>query len=191
MTNSKQLQWGHDFSAVEMIYRPGGGGPSLMLQWGHDFSAVEIIREAVDIYYHINPASMGPRLFSRGNINEARILAQARAAKLQWGHDFSAVEIRPGSHRRLHSRRGFNGATTFQPWKLVWSRQLDHRKNASMGPRLFSRGNRVQARRCWVFWRASMGPRLFSRGNNVWDWEAVVTLAKLQWGHDFSAVEIL
>jgi len=35
---------------------------------------------------------------------------------LQWGHDFSAVEIWRcfcGDDVRL----GFNGATTFQPWK--------------------------------------------------------------------------
>jgi len=82
---------------------------------------------------------MGPRLFSRGNI--AGIMTEDEARKLQWGHDFSAVEIVilkvtmidhiPASMGpRLFSRGNanivpldtdikirFNGATTFQPWK--------------------------------------------------------------------------
>ena len=62
---------------------------------------------------------------------------------------------------------GFNGATTFQPWKyglvgLIRRHFLD----ASMGPRLFSRGNVADTRD-------------FSRGSS-----------QLQWGHDFSAVEM-
>jgi len=62
-------------------------------------------------------ASMGPRLFSRGNSNvDFRVFFHEY--RLQWGHDFSAVEITDGIiviEFRLHR---FNGATTFQPWKL-------------------------------------------------------------------------
>jgi len=37
--------------------------------------------------------------------------------ELQWGHDFSAVEIMlPTTTPRLR-QTCFNGATTFQPWK--------------------------------------------------------------------------
>jgi len=37
---------------------------------------------------------------------------------------------------------GFNGATTFQPWKWSWASCLGSAgPMASMGPRLFSRGN--------------------------------------------------
>jgi len=41
---------------------------------------------------------------------------------------------------------------------------------ASMGPRLFSRGNPADDTRCRDKKPASMGPRLFSRGNIV-SWE--------------------
>ena len=36
------LQWGHDFSAVEMPITQCTIPDGLWLQWGHDFSAVEI-----------------------------------------------------------------------------------------------------------------------------------------------------
>jgi len=36
------LQWGHDFSAVEMPNVDGTTYRPPALQWGHDFSAVEI-----------------------------------------------------------------------------------------------------------------------------------------------------
>ena len=132
------LQWGHDFSAVEMwilriagveeecfngattfqpwkyvlqrhaklfghrfngatTFQPWkymimmfGAGGLIGLQWGHDFSAVEMHRMGDE---HLGDvlASMGPRLFSRGNF--------------EW------------SPKLENWRIGFNGATTFQPWK--------------------------------------------------------------------------
>jgi len=36
------LQWGHDFSAVEITDVAAIVGDLRKLQWGHDFSAVEI-----------------------------------------------------------------------------------------------------------------------------------------------------
>ena len=86
---------------------------------------------------------------------------------------------------------------------------------ASMGPRLFSRGNVGFAIERRIYIQASMGPRLFSRGNEEsrgdlvlspdrfngattfqpWKFISGVTSPDvailLQWGHDFSAVEIL
>ena len=41
--NEILLQWGHDFSAVEMHINFSGPDCRDGLQWGHDFSAVEII----------------------------------------------------------------------------------------------------------------------------------------------------
>ena len=111
-------------------------------------------------------ASMGPRLFSRGNVGTTT----------------------PQSH----TVSGFNGATTFQPWK--WDAHHDgpaRPVQASMGPRLFSRGNAHHPVHHPGRLVASMGPRLFSRGNNTsWKWPAVAVM-ELQWGHDFSAVEML
>ncbi len=38
------LQWGHDFSAVEIVQNLGNSDLCQnVLQWGHDFSAVEIL----------------------------------------------------------------------------------------------------------------------------------------------------
>ena len=76
-----------------MEIREGGvtGDWAFQLQWGHGFSAVEsrllIAFRACD-----ELASMGPRLFSRGN-TAARIAGVCQATVLQWGHGFSAVEI--------------------------------------------------------------------------------------------------
>ena len=87
--------------------------------------------------------------------------------------------------------------------------------SASMGPRLFSRGNADGPGEQFLDeLEASMGPRLFSRGNNrgrdlpsfqssrfngattFQPWKSGILAASsatyitLQWGHDFSAVEI-
>ena len=65
---------------------------SLELQWGHDLSAVETDVLTVR-------SNVGPSL-------------------LQWGHDLSAVETVVLSCLTCQARpSGFNGATTFQPWK--------------------------------------------------------------------------
>ena len=61
------LQWGHDFSAVEIaLLAAYVAAIKEELQWGHDFSAVEIFAK-----------NTSPFLYTM----------------LQWGHDFSAVEI--------------------------------------------------------------------------------------------------
>ena len=61
------LQWGHVFSDVEMVQRPGSAGVSSVLQWGHVFSDVEMSGDS-GLPLAIGPASMGPRLFRRGNV---------------------------------------------------------------------------------------------------------------------------
>ena len=62
----RALQWGHDFSAVEIDSAYSTGVFCDVLQWGHDFSAVEIVS--------VRGFPVWPFM-------------------LQWGHDFSAVEI--------------------------------------------------------------------------------------------------
>jgi len=112
-----------------------------MLQWGHDFSAVEI---AITMLWMllcnssfngattfqpwkfwrlpkvqwVKAASMGPRLFSRGNSALHGSWGRSHSG-LQWGHDFSAVEISGERLEIIRASISFNGATTFQPWKLV------------------------------------------------------------------------
>ena len=66
-STAMMLQWGHDFSAVEIAIAVEPVRLILPLQWGHDFSAVEI-----------SSTGLSPT---------------TRMIRLQWGHDFSAVEI--------------------------------------------------------------------------------------------------
>ena len=110
------------------------------------------------------PASMGPRLFSRGNLVDLaeKVLFDA----LQWGRDSSVAEI--------PLPFGMEGCVI----------------EASMGPRLFSRGNDIFGP---LFMpgpaNASLGPRLFSRGNLGMEVSPAVEFP-LQWGRDSSVAEM-
>jgi len=64
----KKLQWGHAFSGVETYYREIFLSKRITLQWGHAFSGVETRQFGVD-YLGYSEASMGPRLFRRGNLS--------------------------------------------------------------------------------------------------------------------------
>ena len=115
-----------------------------MLQWGRGFSAAETgdrhVTRAVE-----QQASMGPRLFSRGNLHVAKDEAPAENG-LQWGRGFSAAETVAFSRHRIRPDwlqwgRGFSAAET--SWlPTLWKKP----PRASMGPRLFSRGNFDRAR---------------------------------------------
>ena len=86
---------------------------------------------------------------------------------LQWGHDFSAVEILVSDGKILYRTQSFNGATTFQPWKSV-----DHFQ-VSIAFAGLQWGHDFSAVEIQMD-----GFSASYRGN------------LLQWGHDFSAVEI-
>ncbi len=212
-----------------------GSGRSL-LQWGRGFSAAEMAGD--ELASHVvtlasmgprlfsrgngrlhhgrvpaGVASMGPRLFSRGNIGRGQTALLIRGM-LQWGRGFSAAEMPSGSVSYALTRSRFNGAAAFQPRKcgpfLAVSVTITQ---ASMGPRLFSRGNPGRSRTPSAAFRlqwgrgfsaaeiararqlsaadddASMGPRLFSRGNTAIV-SASDSLDWLQWGRGFSAAEI-
>jgi len=111
---------------------------------------------------------MGPRLFRRGNnakMKEKRFVYTL----LQWGHVFSDVGMKQTSNFRP-AIKCFNGATSFQTWEFNsgWVTR-GPKCAASMGPRLFRRGNikeEIGRRRSTT---ASMGPRLFRRGNLIGD----------------------
>ena len=86
-------------------------------------------------------ASMGPRLFSRGD--KAATTTKAHSANpLQWGRGCSAAEIgtlplrAQQSHCRLQWGRGCSAAEITIRRARKCGRTL-----ASMGPRLFSRGD--------------------------------------------------
>ncbi len=131
-------------------------------------------------------SSMGPRLFSRGYPSAPP--PTWCAARLQWGHDSSAVDTR----RRpsgVPFTLFFNGATTLQPWihraaealagmsdVLQWghdSSAVDTRRRAPpLGAQKYLQwghdSSAVDTRMEWGWIKrliaSSMGPRLFSRG---------------------------
>ena len=117
MPDVTTLQWGHDFSAVEMsIDASESDVTDQLLQWGHDFSAVEMITFDMS-WTHAQLASMGPRLFSRGNCASDCWLRPQYGMASMGPRLFSRGN---GQHRAesVHDANvGFNGATTFQPWK--------------------------------------------------------------------------
>ena len=140
-----------------------GNNRTVWLQWGHDLSAVETTQKA-PWWKERHPASMGPRPFSRGN---------------------KATIPSPES-----GQAGFNGATTFQPWKhgivatpdrlfivLQWGHDLSavETPSAPSSPPQNSGlqwGHDLSAVETTIFpltredvALASMGPRPFSRGN--------------------------
>ena len=83
----------------------------------------------------------------------------------------------------------FNGATSFQTWKLFFIRISFHKTSRFNGATSF------QTWKCKNSWAsqpradASMGPRLFRRGNIRCSFHPR-QCALLQWGHVFSDVEI-
>ncbi len=158
------LQWGRGFSAAEICRSGPGEDPIKELQWGRGFSAAEI-RNLSPVVDKSTCASMGPRLFSRGN----QIISQ----------------------QTLSHGSGFNGAAAFQPRKSTYGLVCCRRSlSASMGPRLFSRGNQREPAQNTSPRTASMGPRLFSRGNGSSDGGSARSAIMLQWGRGFSAAEI-
>ena len=109
--------------------------------------------------------------------------------QLQWGHVFSDVEIAWIFDRVHYNYRASMGPRLFRRGNggRKW-RDCDD-CGASMGPRLFRRGNFLAHAGRAAAVLASMGPRLFRRGNffirNFFD-----NVHKLQWGHVFSDVEM-
>ena len=108
------LQWGHAFSDVEMSPLHHSNCRPSQLQWGHAFSDVEIDIIAIHSI-PVEGASMGPRLFRRGN----------RRREVE-GEDHPLASMGPRLFRRGNSRTGPDTSSSTA---------------ASMGPRLFRRGN--------------------------------------------------
>ena len=133
-------------------------------------------------------ASMGPRLFSRGNT--ARHSRSGRIPKLQWGRDFSVAEI--DTRRASSDGCGtcFNGAATFQSRKYERLCQRRNPDGLLQWGRDFSVAEMQRQRHGRLMARiASMGPRLFSRGNRASE-AAIKFSTELQWGRDFSVAEM-
>ena len=91
---------------------------------------------------------------------------RSNLSKFQWGHDFSAMDRSQAGELALRKMRGFNGATTFQPW--IHAGSITDLRMAGC---------------------VSMGPRLFSHGYSMNVSGALRRIKTFQWGHDFSAMD--
>ncbi len=158
------------------------------LQWGRACLSAETGR-SVDPIGQMLIASMGPRLFERGdaalvcaNLQEMEKLQWGRAClsaetegtcapfvrpeELQWGRAcLSAETVSSPMDRRpgcvLQWGRACLSAETPKPIFKMRSKLF-----ASMGPRLFERGDEVTSgAHAFMQGKASMGPRLFERGD--------------------------
>ena len=107
------------------------------LQWGRGCSSAET-RPGHRPHTIPALASMGPRMFIRGNLQRA--LSAVGASMLQWGRGCSSAETSP-SRAAAWRGPGFNGAADVHPRKHGGGRRADGRREASMGPRMFIRGN--------------------------------------------------
>ncbi len=183
------LQWGRDSSVAEMTTRKDGVsadgkasmGPRLFSR-GNCHSGTH--RRFPDTRFN-GAATLQSRKWSLGKVlrsytdecfNGAATLqsrkwppregAPSKAGKLQWGRDSSVAEIENQPRNGVPLDKGFNGAATLQSRKC-FPASLERRKRgvASMGPRLFSRGNEAIEAAIEDGEAALMGPRLFSRGN--------------------------
>ncbi len=109
-------------------------------------------------------ASMGPRLFRRGNFGVGSYTVPTPPASM--GPRLSDVEIAVRAARK----------------RAQWG--------ASMGPRLFRRGNKHRRRNLYAGGTSlQWGQRLFRRGNAIIN-TSNESVCWLQWGHVFSDVEI-
>ena len=134
------LQWGRGLSAAETPQAARGpmkGEPASM--GPRPFSRGNDFLALRT--HHADIASMGPRPFSRGNFSSWNCGSRMRS-ELQWGRGLSAAETSPNmlNTRKagvwLQWGRGLSAAETVRPPRLGLRRRL-----ASMGPRPFSRGN--------------------------------------------------
>ena len=183
----EQLQWGYVFSA----WKSGGENETDQhdrpLQWGHSFQLGN--SGGTSGFWRLPTASMGPRLFRRGNDLSPEAIRQFDEA-LQWGHVFSDVEITARASD-LARRSPLQWGHVFSDVEIAdWGMTEADALQASMGPRLFRRGNPEGHHHRLRLLDASMGPRLFRRGNHNAVIPARPFFGLLQWGHVFSDVEI-
>ena len=108
---------------------------------------------------------MGPRLFRRGN--EQAGYENITDIRLQWGHAYSGVETTPTTRTYSYQER-FNGATPIQAWKLLENFRRGHPAFLLQWGHAYSgvETGQLQPDRHYGC-TASMGPRLFRRGNSL------------------------
>ena len=182
------LQWGRGSSAAE------GHSVLVLPLTASCFNGAAALQprkaQGVELGLRHRCASMGPRLFSRGRCSTLPTGRYQKRSRLQWGRGSSAAEgFDLGSYLPpMQSLQWGRGSSAAEGCRRDRGRSRTARQ-ASMGPRLFSRGrvrvcNQVPLERQLLQWGrgssaaegcdwhaagctaecASMGPRLFSRG---------------------------
>jgi len=131
---------------------------------------------------------MGPRLFSRGKKCRGH-QSNARRRRLQWGRGCSAAERATGQVGHRHPVISFNGAAAVQPRKGVCLQINIRIVEASMGPRLFSRGKEARAAGAASPAAALQWGRGCSAAERVGADCIGADKLKLQWGRGCSAAE--
>jgi len=188
-------------SRGEGVQHGSTASPCKVLQWGRGSKAAESSRGGVRLPV-IKCASMGPRLESRGELGPASggpvqrkalqwgrgskaaermvmVTVSAACTALQWGRGSKAAErgVRSQSPARCPSA-GFNGAAARKPRRAPPIKvNAVSVKEASMGPRLESRGEKALPQIQTALTKASMGPRLESRGEKKY----VTPSKKINW----------
>ena len=107
---------------------------------------------------------------------------------LQWGHSFQLGNS-GGTSGFWRLPTASMGPRLFRRGNFCSRHSSPPRVAASMGPRLFRRGNFTAEEGNASHSIASMGPRLFRRGNRK-AFELFLVAVLLQWGHVFSDVEM-
>ena len=110
---------------------PGFNGATPFQTWKHHFLAAPAL--------NVSCASMGPRLFRRGNASRDW-RTEPRPSRFNGATPFQTWK-RTVMRGERKWKVGFNGATPFQTWKRRLHRPGEGHPGASMGPRLFRRGN--------------------------------------------------
>ena len=136
------LQWGHVFSDVETFFYAINFIISFMLQWGHVFSDVETVgRGAKPLEFF--ELQWGHVFSDVETYSEEMVMSGVEM--LQWGHVFSDVETEYGGGVRKCMAKLQWGHVFSDVETIEKTAEEAQRDRASMGPRLFRRGN---CRRC-------------------------------------------
>ena len=191
---SRELQWSHVFSDMEIFKRHGG-----QLCWNIKASMEpRLLRHGNRLYdgrssFDPKRASMEPRLLRHGNLFNTC----TRSDALQGFNGATSSQTWKLGSKKIYNLRwkeGFNGATSSQTWKSQTTLYVGiEASGASMEPRLLRHGNGGERHGRISSYNscASMEPRLLRHGNQKTEYYSERVAANaLQWSHVFSDMEI-
>ncbi len=91
-----------------------------MFQWSHFFSEMEITKAMLNRSLRISWFQWS-HFFSEMEMNILKLVEHFSKKEFQWSHFFSEMEMQDvvAYVNAIEYRTSFNGATSFQKWKLV------------------------------------------------------------------------